>query len=74
MRFITVLTLLALSVAAITASADEARPVYVEIAQQAETEYLLKWKIPPVMPAGQEPAVELRHHSCGLSDGSIGGR
>jgi hydrogenase/urease accessory protein HupE len=56
------------------AFSDEARPVYVEIAQQAETEYLLKWKIPPVMPAGQEPAVELRHQGCGLSDGSVGGR
>ncbi len=54
--------------------ADEARPVYVEVAQQTDTEFLLKWKIPPVIPAGQEPAIELRHASCGLSDGSIGGR
>ncbi len=75
MRFIiAVLTLLTVSIAATSAFADEARPVYVEVAQQTETEYLLKWKIPPVMPAGQEPAVELRHNSCGLSDGSIAGR
>ena len=56
------------------AFADEARPVYVEVAQQTETVYLLKWKIPPIMPAGQEPAVEFRHSSCSLSDGSIAGR
>jgi hydrogenase/urease accessory protein HupE len=72
MRFI--FALIVLLAASIAALADEARPVYVEIAQQTETEYLLKWKIPPVMPAGQEPAVELRHDNCGLSDGSIGGR
>jgi hydrogenase/urease accessory protein HupE len=70
-KLFALLTALILSTAAY---ADEARPVYVEVAQQTDTEYLLKWKIPPVMPAGQEPAVELRHASCGLSDGSIGGR
>jgi len=71
LKLFSLLTALALSVAVF---ADEARPVYVEVAQQADTEYLLKWKIPPIMPAGQEPAIELRHASCGLSDGSVGGR
>ena len=70
-KLLALLTALVFSTAVFT---DEARPVYVEIAQQTETEYRLKWKIPPVMPAGQEPAIELRHASCGLSDGSIGGR
>ena len=75
MRFVTAGLVYFLVAFAVTAAcADEARPVYVEVAQQTPTEYLLKWKIPPVMPAGQEPAVELRHDSCGLSDGSIGGR
>lgn len=75
MRFmLALLALITVSIAATTAVADEARPVYVEIAQQAETEYLLKWKIPPVMPVGEEPAVELRHPSCSLLDGSVGGR
>jgi hydrogenase/urease accessory protein HupE len=75
MRFVTAGFVYFLVAFAVTAAcADEARPVYVEVAQQTPTEYLLKWKIPPVMPAGQEPAVELRHDSCGLSDGSIGGR
>jgi len=32
---------------------DEARPVYVEVTQMSATEYLLKWKIPPVMSQGQ---------------------
>jgi hydrogenase/urease accessory protein HupE len=68
------LALLTIAFFAAAAFADEARPVYVEVAEQSSGEYLLKWKIPPVMPAGQEPAVELRHSSCGLSDGSVGGR
>jgi hydrogenase/urease accessory protein HupE len=72
--FFALLLITLVSIFALPAGADEARPVYVEIAQQAAGEYLLKWKIPPVMPAGQEPAVELRHNSCGLSDGSVGGR
>ncbi|MDA9352747.1 hypothetical protein N9Q86_02180, partial [Porticoccaceae bacterium] len=54
--------------------ADEARPVYVEIVEQKSTEYLLKWKIPPVMPGGQEPAVELNHSSCSLVGGGISGQ
>jgi len=75
MRFIiAVITLLTVSIGMTTVVADEARPVYVEVAQQASGEFLLKWKIPPVMPYGQEPAVELRHPSCGLSDGSVAGR
>lgn len=57
-----------------SAAADEARPVYVEVTQTADREFMLKWKIPPVMPFGKEPAVELRHDNCGLSDGSLGGR
>ena len=58
----------------VPSAADEARPVYVEVSQTADRKFLLKWKIPPVMPFGQEPAVELRHDNCGLSDGSLGGR
>ena len=71
---ISLIALLTVSLLSISVIADEARPVYVEVAQQTDTEYLLKWKIPPVMPAGQEPAIELRHASCGLFDGSVGGR
>ena len=71
---ISLFALLSVSIFATTAFADEARPVYVEVTQQSSGEYLLKWKIPPVMPAGQEPAVELRHDKCVLADGSSGGR
>ncbi|MBT6693340.1 MAG: HupE/UreJ family protein [Porticoccaceae bacterium] len=54
------------------ASADEARPVYVEINQLSESEYLLKWKIPPVMPLGEEPGIKLDHESCRIEGGATG--
>jgi len=54
------------------ASADEARPVYVEINQLSESEYLLKWKIPPVMPFGEEPGIKLDHESCRIEGGATG--
>ena len=54
--------------------ADEARPVYVEVEQLNINEYLLKWKIPPVMSRGQEPAVEFRHGNCSLANGALAGR
>ncbi len=63
-----------LAAASMPSSADEARPVYVEIVEQQGAEYLLKWKIPPVMPGGQEPAIELSHSSCSLANGGISGR
>ena len=55
-------------------TADEARPVYVEINQLSESEYLLKWKIPPVMASGKEPSIKLDHESCRVEDGSTGNR
>ena len=33
--------------------ADEARPVYVEVVENKTSQFLVKWKVPPVMPAGQ---------------------
>tara|TARA_B110000495_G_C23032728_1_gene615627 strand:- start:791 stop:1789 length:999 start_codon:yes stop_codon:yes gene_type:complete len=54
------------------ASADEARPVYVEINQLSESEYFLKWKIPPVMPFGEEPGIKLDHESCRIEGGPTG--
>jgi len=65
---------LALYTMAINVHADEARPVYVEIEQINAGEFLLKWKIPPVMPQGQEPAIELRHGDCALTNGALAGR
>jgi len=56
------------------ATADEARPVYVEVNQLSESEYLLKWKIPPVMAFGQEPGIKLDHESCHVDGGSTGNR
>jgi hydrogenase/urease accessory protein HupE len=56
------------------ATADEARPVYVEVSQMSESEYLLKWKIPPVMASGKEPGIKLDHESCRVDSGSTGNR
>lgn len=66
--------MLALCTTTISLHADEARPVYVEIDQVNAGEFLLKWKIPPVMPQGQEPAIELRHGDCALTNGALAGR
>ena len=77
MRLIFLLVSVLLGLAGLLAGpawADEARPVYVEIIEQQSTEYLLKWKIPPVMPGGQEPAIELSHSSCSLVGGGVSGR
>lgn len=54
--------------------ADEARPVYIEVIEgQLDTpdvaEFTLKWKIPPVMAAAEEPSISLRHSACTLSYG-----
>ena len=45
-------------------SADEARPVYIEIEQVSIFKYSVRWKIPPVMVAGEEPRISLEHASC----------
>lgn len=63
-----------LAVFSMPSIADEARPVYVEIIEQQGAEYLLKWKMPPVMPDRQEPAIELSHSSCSLAGNSVSGR
>ena len=42
----------------------EGRPVYVEVQQQAIDGYRVKWKIPPVMAAGQEPLISLLGDQC----------
>jgi len=54
--------------------ADEARPVYIEVIEvQLDSpdvaEFTLKWKIPPVMAAAEEPAISLTHPACTLSYG-----
>jgi hydrogenase/urease accessory protein HupE len=49
--------------------ADEARPVYIEVVEQSNSQYLLKWKVPPVMSAGQEPRINLLHPRCALTVG-----
>ena len=51
-------------------SADEARPVYVEVQENNASQFLVKWKVPPVMPAGQEPQITLQHPDCRLVNGA----
>ena len=72
-RLLSLLLLSLLSLSA-TLQADEARPVYVEVTQMSDSEYLLKWKIPPVMSQGQEPAIELRQSNCRINKGAIAGK
>lgn len=50
--------------------ADEARPVYVEVVENNTSQFLVKWKVPPVMPAGQEPFIRLQHPDCRVVDGA----
>lgn len=57
-----------------TVMADEARPVYIEITQTSSLDYLLKWKIPPVMVSGKEPIISLEHAGCKMIDGSFQSR
>ena len=42
----------------------EGRPVYIEINQQQNALYSLRWKIPPVMPSGSEPSITLMGNGC----------
>ena len=56
--------------------ADEARPVYIEVIEgQSDSpdvaEFTLKWKIPPVMAAAEEPSISLKHPACTLSYGQM---
>jgi len=55
--------------------ADEARPVYVEVVQTQSdpqtqgdhakhADFVLKWKIPPVMAAASEPSITMHHPAC----------
>ena len=53
------------------AQADEARPVYVEVEQIAVNEFLLKWKIPPVMAATNIPTIRLDHKLCRIEEQSM---
>ena len=52
------------------ALADEARPVYIEVVENNNSQLLLKWKVPPVMPAVRAPAISLQHPQCTVADGA----
>ncbi|MDP6197923.1 MAG: HupE/UreJ family protein [Porticoccaceae bacterium] len=52
------------------ALADEARPIYVEVVENNNSQFLLKWKVPPVMPAPLAPAISLQHPQCTITDGA----
>ena len=52
------------------ALADEARPVYVEVVENNNGQFLLKWKVPPVMTAVRAPAISLQDPPCSVADGA----
>ena len=70
MLFLPVLFLLILFLPIGAALADEARPVYIEVVENNNSQFLLKWKVPPVMPAVQAPAISLQHPQCTVADGA----
>jgi len=50
-------------------SAHEGRPVYLQLTQHKAAEYLLQWKIPPVMPDNEIPKIHLKGGGCTLVAG-----
>lgn len=70
MLFLPVLFLLILFLPIGAALADEARPVYIEVVENNNSQFLLKWKVPPVMPAVRAPAISLQHPQCTVADGA----
>ena len=53
---------------------DEARPVYIEIIENSETNLELKWKLPPVMLSVDEPSIELISDRCREDGNRLGTR
>ena len=64
------LLLLSLPVLAAPLAAHEGRPVYIEVNQQSDNSFELRWKIPPVIEAGAEPMIRLSGTSCTLAAGA----
>jgi len=50
-------------------AAHEGRPVYIEVNQQSDSSFELRWKIPPVIEAGAEPMIRLSGANCTLTAG-----
>ena len=72
------LCMIAVLLVCLPAWTDEARPVYVDITQSLSSqadiaEFMLKWKIPPVMAAAEEPSISLQHPACAISYGESAG-
>jgi hydrogenase/urease accessory protein HupE len=42
----------------------EGRPVFVDLTQTQVGQFTLRWKIPPVMPSGSEPSIQLIGQGC----------
>ncbi len=67
--FYLTLCFLVLSIFANVTQAHEGRPVYIEIKQHSSSNLSMKWKIPPVMRAGQEPTIQLDSPQCEIEAG-----
>ena len=48
----------------IVCESHEGRPVFIDVFEHEPGNYLLKWKIPPVLSQGQQPSIELRGSEC----------
>ncbi|MEH6347219.1 MAG: HupE/UreJ family protein [Bermanella sp.] len=48
----------------------EGRPVYIEITQNPDALYNVRWKVPPVMQAGSEPVINLVGNNCKMVQGN----
>ena len=48
----------------IMCESHEGRPVFIDIVEREPGNYLLKWKIPPVLLPGQEPIIGLKGLGC----------
>jgi len=51
-------------------AAHEGRPVFIEVTQQSENIFQLRWKIPPVVEPGAEPLIRLSGADCTLAAGA----
>ncbi|NVJ99204.1 MAG: HupE/UreJ family protein [Alphaproteobacteria bacterium] len=49
-------------------NAHEARPVYIELTEEASGLYFLRWKIPPVLATADLPSITLSGKDCRLRD------
>ena len=48
----------------INCESHEGRPVFIDVFEHEPGNYFVKWKIPPVLPKGQQPSIDLEGSEC----------